>query len=198
MNLQKISSFHLFLSLAWGLLLGYSIYGQLGIPTGYQAILLPVNNVVSAGKRINLSVEIPRGFRSLPQPENATIHEFIPITDKNVYAWSQIITTQAFIGRAIDAYHLLQMNKERMLQAPDAKVIAESAHDYGTYATAMMIISYVNPKQNRQEIALISYYSGPYDCSGFQYTIAMIDNKSEASVVKQLKDFADKRITLIK
>lgn len=194
---QNSTSFRLFLLIMCGLF-GYSIYSKLELPAGYQFnFLLPINSLVP-GKCTNLSVEIPRGFRALAQPENATIHEFIPVTDKNEQAWSRIITTQAFIGRGITASYLVEMGGKRLMQEPDAKIIYESAHDCGSYTTATMIISYLNTKLDRQEIAFLRYYSGPYDCSGFQYTIAVTAHKTEESVVQELKDFADKRTSLIK
>ena len=198
MNTNKISFFQSFF---FFLVLGFSACCAIIIPQSYQAnLLLPINTTLTPGKRVNLSVEVPRGFRALPQPENAMINEFIPVTDKDVYAWSQIIVTQVFVGRGISAQYLVGSMKERIIQKPDTnvKVLFESAHDYNTYTTASMIISYTNPDQNRREVMLARYYSGPYDCSGFHYTISLSGNKSEADAVEKLKEFAEKRTSLLK
>ncbi len=201
MNTKKISFFHLFLFSFWALVLGFNASLAIIMPKSYQALLLlPINDTLTHGKCINLSLEVPRGFRSLPQPENATMYEFIPETDKDANVWSQIIVPQAFVGRGITAQYQTKLVKAGLMQRSDTngKVLFESAHDCGTYTTATLIISYTNPLQNRREVTLARYYSGPYDCSGFQYTIALSAQRSEEDAVEKLKEFANKKTSLVK
>lgn len=199
MHTTNIKSTHLLLITLWSFILAFN--ASCTLPTFSQStLLLPINGMSSAGKRINLAVEIPRGFRSLPQPAGATIQEFIPVTDKDAYAWSHIITTQVLVGRAMDAAYLIHSLKEHITHMADtkAKVLFEKIDTYSTYTRAQLIISYTNAAQNRREVMLACYYSGPKDCSGFQYAIAAPAHKSEADIMERLKDFADKKTSLVK
>lgn len=185
--------------LLWTSIIGFNIH-CISVPTSYQqTFLLPINGSAPQGKCLNLSVEIPKGFRALSSQVNSTINEFIPQTDKDVYAWSQIITTQVIIGRGISAQYLVSSLKERIAQIPgtQVQVVHESKREYTTYATATVIMAYTNVMQNRREIMLARYYSGPYDCSGFQYTIALSSHVVETDAIRQLKEFADKKSSLV-
>ena len=148
--------------------------------------LLPINHNLPDKQRISLLVQIPAGYRHL-QPLTSPFQEYIPKADDE-YTWSEIITTQAIIGRYLTAKYQINSLKDGFLRTgTDAEIITESFEDHPGYSTGFLeaIYSY----QGRREYCIAKYYSGPYDCVGYQYTIALSSFITKADAAKKVQDF---------
>lgn len=157
--------------------------------------LLPINVAKKDGERINLCVEIPEKFRAL-QDITAPFVEFIPEHDDE-YLWSTIITTQTIPGRRLNAITFIKNIKDPIMQAgKNVEIIEDSQEKADHYNTATLIMSYTHNK--RRELMFARYFSGPFDCSGFQYTVHRASEKSEEQVLKEIYDFVQNNTSLIK
>lgn len=54
---------------------------------------------------------------------------------------------------------------------PSAKILDESVVSADSYESRSVTIAYTSNK--RKEVMFAQYFAGPYDCSGFQYSIAL-------------------------
>ncbi len=173
-------------------------------PKDYQIeLLLPVNVVKSNAynkSRVNLLVSVPKDFCSvspLSVVMEANMAEFIPKIDKNVSSWSEIITTHKFIGKSLKASQVID-NLKRVLSRGDlsARVLESNNNECGNYSESMLLMTYTD--KGRREIVYGNYYSGPYDCSGFQYAIALNQNMTEEKAKHKIREFAKKNTDIIK
>lgn len=154
---------------------------------------LPVNATLPLEKRIHLSVTIPKGFKSL-QPvkdvPNRTFNEFALTTSSNPYAWDEIITTQTMIDKRVSAKAFVKSLSADITSAePSTRIISKSDINKKGYQESTIIMSYTH--MGRKEVMFARYLSGPYDCSGFQYTIALSDKMSEAAAIEKIKSFVN-------
>ena len=157
--------------------------------------MYPINAALPKSQRINLLVNVPHGMRALQNPQG-TFVEFIPVTDKDEYKWSQIITLHTLIGQQIPAEKVIQSIKNGIQKdAQSVTVLVSSNQLRSTHSEATIALSYVH--NSRRQVMFARYYSGPFDCSGFQYTAVVGANESEATVLKKLKDFAEKNTSLL-
>lgn len=161
----------------------------------YQFTLsLPVNATLAEGKRVHLNVSIPKEYEHVGNKFDAPIHEFIP-QGEQVANWSEIIVTQAFVGKKIPAQHFAEEVKKGMVaQASHAKVIHHSHKDHGTYSTATLTMKYTF--KGRTEVMEAYYVSGPYDCSDVQYSIALSDKMTEHKALEKIKAFMKNHVSI--
>ncbi|MCL4361779.1 hypothetical protein M1446_05490 [Candidatus Dependentiae bacterium] len=81
-------------------------------------------------------------------------------------------------------------------KAKNVKVFEGTNQDLIPHDIVTLAIAYDN--NGRREVLFAKYLSGPYDCSGFQYTIVLKDKLTEEEALKQLKEFAGKQTSVIK
>ncbi len=153
---------------------------------------LPIRTDLSAGNQIFLLVNIPDRFRSLSK-DPARVPQFIP-ADENQANCSEHITGQTFLGSTFDADDLMGKFQTALKSYATSKILKESDERFGGFYTRYRVSSciityktYKNPEQ--EEAILLKYYSGPADCSTFQYAIAVKPNMTEDSIIKKLEDF---------
>ncbi len=161
------------------------------------AMLLPINGMVRP--RISLAVEIPLNFCShLPVEEmlNSTMNEFFPKADKDINSWSEIITTNRYAGQrfaAKDVANFIRNGIER--DAREIKLIDTQEKTFANYSTSEFTMAYTY--QGKREVIFAKYFSGPYDCSGYQYTIRLLGNLSETGALNKIKEFNQNQVLVI-
>lgn len=155
-----------------------------------QTFILPVN--WSSSVKYNLVVSIPEPFVPV-QPyssfssKDKTTLEFIP-ENETVDNWTSIITLHKFLGKKIPAEKLVQQFKNMfVLQSEKPKFWKEEIQNNSDYTQASFGLSYLI-KEKPEEIG-ISYYSGPYDLVGVQYTIRHSDQISQEEAIKRIETF---------
>src|SRR5579859_4227716 len=160
---------------------------------GYALTLsLPVNVTLPKCKRIHLNASIPKEFSPVNATLDAPMQEFIPSNEK-VEKWSQIITTRAFLDQRVAAETMISGIKQGISsQVNQLKVIEEKIKNYGIYTEGTLIIMY--SYNSRTEVMAARYCSGPYDCSGVQYTILVSLKMTESMALNKVKTFLDKNV----
>jgi len=159
---------------------------------------LPINFLVKP--EIALSVKIPEDFRSFLPAEKMVIssmNEFFPKKDKNIDNWSEIITTQLLKGKQFTSKQFVDLLKKRFLSNNnniDVKIISEQDNTLKKYSTSEFTMAYTY--QGKREIIFTKYYSGPHDCSGFQYTIRLINGLSEDEALRKINAFVKDQVKL--
>ena len=160
-------------------------------------MLLPINCIVKP--KINLAVEIPSDFQSylpLDQMVKSSMNEFFPKKDKSINNWSEIITTKVYVGQRLTAKQVVDFIKNGILNdATASKVIKTQDNTLKNYATSEFSMVYTY--QGKREVIFAKYYSGQYDCAGFQYTIRLTSNMSEDQALRKINDFVENRVDLI-
>lgn len=151
-------------------------------------ISMPINATLPEKERIHLAIDIPHGYKCLQDNLNNAMLEFVPATDLDAYTWSEIITTMVYGGKRIQAKQFVTSIKNYVLQIdPTAKVLEEIFAEETGYTSAQLKIKY--KFNNRIEIMHAHYFSGPYDCSGFQYSIALSNKMNESAIIKKINTF---------
>lgn len=159
-------------------------------------ISMPINVTPPAGDRIHLSVDIPQGYKCLQPTLNSAMLEFVPASDLDNPTWSEIITTMVYGGKKIQAKQFVNSIKNYVLQIdPSAKIIEENAQEEKAHIVATLKIKY--KFNNRIEIMHAQYFSGPYDCSGYQYSIALSNKMNEAAIVRKINKFVTNNVRMI-
>lgn len=159
--------------------------------------LMPINATLKEGERINLVVTVPKGYKCLQENLMDTFLEFIPQTDTDSYKWSEIITTVMYLGKCLKAEQIIDSLKNFIIKDdPSAKILDEATENKDVYKSGSVTIMYTS--NNRKEVMFAKYFAGPYDCSGFQYSIALEDKKPLAYALKRIKDFIEKNTFISK
>ena len=162
---------------------------------GYSmTVLLPVD--WTAGKRQNLVVTIPKGYRSIQPPSEwtkAPVVEFIPQGEGD-HAWSEIITTQRLAGARASADKVVQVIRQNMAATATNIHVVMSTASKRSYQMAFYILKYRH--QGREEMMGMQYFSGPHDCSGVQYTIRLGDQMSEHEATAKICEFFEHSLQL--
>lgn len=168
------------------------------------SFILPINDSLKEGERLELTVNIPNGYKAL-QPKGKfktdKMAEFIPVSDSDPFKWSKIITVQTMPDSNIDASKLAESIAMKIAKSSPpgkAKLIGMETMDFKDYKAAWVMVNYQYGKRNELLYAL--YYSGPKDCSGFQYSIALNKGISLKGAIKQIENFVnnDKNIKISK
>ena len=68
---------------------------------------------------------------------------------------------------------------------------------HGTYNEASMLISYTSIENGRSELLFVKYYSGPYDASGLQYSIALNDVMTQDKAIEKIREFLADKVKVI-
>src|SRR5579872_857465 len=77
-----------------------------------QKDLHPDSNIVFSfpvnvyNDKVNMTVNIPNTYKVLENPPGSDLLEFIPSSDKDPYAWSEIITVVPYIGKKLKAQQI--------------------------------------------------------------------------------------------
>jgi hypothetical protein len=141
-----------------------------------QTYLLPVNVSVKPG--ICLSIETPKDFFTLPEMlerfinKSESILEFIP-RGETFENWSKIFTIQTLIGNRLSADRVADFLTQSLASGAKQSSVVEICKKNGpassTYRSVSVAIQYIS-REDKVEFIFFNYFSGPYDCSGFQYT----------------------------
>ena len=151
---------------------------------------LPVNAAVSP--KIHFIVKTPSNFKFLFQSGN--MWEFIP-KSQDVNSWTEMITVDAGVGSRITAQQLLEFNKQKFKEGANFKLLKERISKSKSYSTVEFVVAY--DYKGRREIALGKYLVGPYDCSGFRYTMALTSGISEEDAIKKIDSYVQEQTGLI-
>ena len=163
-------------------------------PMNVSTLLLPVNTLGEKGTRINLQFNFPKGFRCLqgekfkdPQDlDDLALLEFIPEGER-VDNWSEIITSNVFLGKSVKAGNLVEHIKENIVKiAENVKILEEeSKTDDAAFETATVALAYTH--NGRREVMRAVAYSGPADCTSIQYSSVVKENQSEDDAFQKEK-----------
>lgn len=161
------------------------------VKSAQDIISLPI----SADKKINLKVTIPKDFKKIDQEPNNPLVEFIPITDQDPYQWSQIITiAPMIIGKKISAEQYINLITETFQNAAqNVKVIEKKNRSFKNYQDAYVLLQYRN--QTREEGLLIYAVSGPEDLASAQYAVLLNPSKIEEGLA-QLKNYLSNNMSV--
>lgn len=164
------------------------------VPQGYSVICnLPVNVALPVRERVCLVVQAPKGYKCLQEDLKPEFLEFIPEKDLNPYQWSEIITSQCYIGKGLVANQLLLLIASSLLEKTNVhKIIGPSLENFNTYRASSMTIFYTS--HGRKELVYLQYFSGPYDCSGFQYAIELTDEMTEEVALAKIQKFKEEAV----
>jgi hypothetical protein len=154
--------------------------------------LPPINATVEP--KLHLSINIPREFHTFQDLDPSHIIEFVPKTE-TYDNWTKIITVQTLRGKKIPSSEVIKQLKNGILpQVSGSTIIEDSTEQHKNHSSAKLIMSYTHGK--RSEILLAHYFSGPLDCSGYQYTIVLSSKMTEADALKLFHEFEEKNISL--
>jgi len=157
---------------------------------------MPINAALSKGKKTHLVIKIPKGYKFLQDDLRAEMLEFIPENDEDPYKWSEIITTYSLVGHRIKAKQCVQITTDCVKRSSIInKIFNPSSEDLQKYSTSSVTISYKN--NGRKELVYMKYFSGPFDCSGFQYAIAITDQMTEDDALEKIKKFEEEETSII-
>lgn len=165
---------------------------------GFQpTFLLPVD---VTKQPVNLSVTVPKGYKSL-QPlsgfgkREQVMIEYIPQNDSGDN-WSEIITVNKFIGQKISAKTFASMLKTQFMSvAKNVKLIEDKSSKEKNIEDAYFLMRYTH--QQKQEIIGAKYFSGPFDAAGVQYTIRLNPDLNEEAAIKKIDDFFKNNVQLM-
>lgn len=155
---------------------------------------LPIN--ATTADKIHVSIEIPKGYKCIQDDILSTFLEFVPASDLTERLWTEIITTTSYINRNLKAKPFVDSIKKRVLELDSAaKILEEQSYDTQEYNVATLTISY--HFNNRKELMFIHYFSGLYDCAGYQHTFALTGKMSEKKALIAIKKFAQDNVKVI-
>ncbi len=159
-------------------------------------LLYPINAMLRVGERLNLKVDISKDFHVIEGNPMGDYVEFVPKTETKT-CWTQNITLQTLVGNRISAKQAVERVKQIFSNDFSyTKVLEESVNHFDTYSHAYAYVLYSNGSE--QAIVLINYYSGPFDCSGMQYSIEILNNQTADQVLENLKEFSKNNVAIIK
>ncbi len=179
-----------------------------------RVLILPINITSSAKNKTHLVIQIPKDYKCLQDDTLASVQEFIPTSDTDTFKWSKILTTELIVGQRLSARERIALTKQFFLlladekvtvkmkdsgpndKASEVKIITEENRDLGTHQQASATISYT--VNGRSEIMFLSFFSGPYDCAGFSYSIALDSKTTVADATKAYQDFIKNNVEIIK
>ncbi len=164
----------------------------------YQPVFLLPVDVVKTPKA-NLMIEVPKGFKPLQsinefsKKENDMI-EYIPQQDSSDN-WNEIITVNKFIGRKIPADKFTDLLKVNLIKnSKNGKILLESSSKEQETKKSWFLLKYTH--QNVEEMIGATYYSGPYDSAGAQYTIRLRNGQTEEEAIKKINAFFENNVKL--
>ena len=155
---------------------------------------LPINATLPEGKRSHLIVEIPENFKPLTDITSSFV-TFVP-SNEDVKNLSKVITTHILLNQRVAAEQVIaQFKTEIEKKDPQAEIIAESSNKGEGYESKILLIAYL--LQEKGKLLLASYFSGPCDCSGFQYTVAITNSVDKNAARAELEKFEKEKIKVI-
>jgi hypothetical protein len=121
---------------------------------------------------------VPDGFYSPYSNEqifefmgNGNSIEYLP-KGENFDNWSKIITIHLFTRSGANAENITQKVVDNISSAPIVmryELVGHKENKHSSYTSSSKVLQYIQ-KNGRVEMLYMIYYSGPYDCSGVQYT----------------------------
>ncbi|MBA2369828.1 MAG: hypothetical protein H0V82_12550 [Candidatus Protochlamydia sp.] len=157
--------------------------------------LLPID--WSTKNHIDLSVTIPKGYRSMEPNstwDKAELIEFIPINEEPS-KWSEIITIHRLEEKNISSEKITDLFLQKISEIIKTDVIFnEISND--DYQTSYFMIKYA--QNGKKEIMGAKYVSGPVDCEGVQYTIRLKPKQSEQEAIVKIEKFFDQNLNVLK
>ncbi len=160
-------------------------------------IELPIN--VLNERRVHLSLTIPKSFRSVYSMDkfDKGILEFISTSDRSPDCFTQIITVNPFFGKCLSASVFVEKLKQQLFKDDSSvKILKADTKSHGDYTESSFSIKYTH--RGRKEIMFAHYYSGPCDCVGFQYTIALTNDMNRAKAKKIIEEFIKNNVAVIR
>jgi hypothetical protein len=160
------------------------------------SFLLPVNHLFdpkNIQSKITLKVEIPVDFTlaSTKKGPNRNTWKFIPKTD-SVDSLYEIIIVECLTGESKSAPLIINAIISKI--APTYGVILDhKALSHKGYEESSVLMSY--KWKGRNEVLFVICYSGPYDCSGIHYAIALNDVMTEKKAVEKIVAFIKKNVS---
>lgn len=159
-------------------------------------LIMPINALHA--EKISLLVKIPTYFKALAST-NPRMDEFILKNDTNPSMWSKIITAQRYIGCRVGAKMLLDGILQGIQSVdPRCITIATSLERESLFETYTLAVVYRDPIKNRLELLYAKYFSGPHDCSGIQYSVALTDGVRFLDTLMEIKQFVDENVSVLR
>lgn len=157
---------------------------------------MPVNHLLTSKKAVDMVVKIPDNFKKLSESmSSAGKLEFILRSDANPKQWSELITAHMFIGKKCTAAKLLQEIRSIFVDKYKGVVLDATAQPGDSYNSRKLALVYT--VNNRRELLFAHYASGPCDCSGVQYSIALNTQMDEAKALAKAEEFMKNNVHII-
>ena len=142
-------------------------------------------------------LSIPKDYKSVQDPSTwskSTLIEFIPASEK-IQNYSEIISVMNYKGQRIAAGQFTEHLKKAISSQANFSVLLNEKKDKKDYQEALLIMKY--RCQGRDEVLGMRYLSGPYDCSGVQYTIRLNQAMNEQQAVEKITNFLNQNAVVI-
>lgn len=136
---------------------------------------LPVN--VAVKPKTVLLITQPKGFYTTPEmlglfsKRASEALAFVP-KGESFEGWSKIFTLHSMVGGRISAEQVAHIFAKKLAAGTKRSLVVFSSKNNETFfncSDVSVAIQYVT-QENIVAIIYFNYFSGPYDCSGFQYT----------------------------
>ena len=164
---------------------------------------LPVN--ATSTPKIHLLITSLEGFVVSPENFNtfnnghSTILEYIP-KDEALENWSKIITLSSLKGNKLQSDQYIKGFVEFVAtKTKRSKVITQKIEKRNGYIFSNIAFQYMYDN-GQSELIYMEYYSGPYDCSGIQYTIKLdkwLDGNDSNNVAKKLERYIKQHVSVL-
>lgn len=182
-------------SLFINILLVPACFGMIG--DKMPMLAMPVNHLLTSKKVVDMVVNIPESFKKLSEimSSNGAKLEFILRTDADPKQWSELITAHMIIGQKVSAAKLLQEIRSIFVDKYKGNVLEAATEPGDSYTSRKLAIVYsIN---NRRELLYAQYASGPSDCTGVQYAIALNAQIDLAQALSKAEEFMKKNVRII-
>jgi|GEM_PF-6529271 len=159
----------------------------------------PIN--VTSAHKITLMASPGKGYRCLQSHEEILNHdtpllEYVPQSDTDDYAWSEIFTMSKIIGQGVKAedFHA-KVSEGLVANTTHAKLLEKKVTQHEGYTESVISFSY--ELNGRKEVVLMHCYAGPMDLVNVQHAVLKKDKETDAEALKRTKDFLSSHTKLI-
>lgn len=148
---------------------------------------LPIDAATKYSK-VYLTLSMPENFKQF-QDDACPLAKFIPADEPEI-DWSKMVIVETITEQEAVADDCMRQIKQRISQMDRRASILTDAFQYKwPYSVRKLIVKYYNPHRQREEVLLARYFSGRHECSGFQYIVAIKEDRSEEAALKELARF---------
>ncbi len=157
------------------------------------SLVLPIN--VIQNNNVNLSINIPEEYKSI-SGVGTGLMEFIPKTDIEPYAWSEIITVFPYIGEKLSAKMIVYKISQEIKQVgKDARVLDEKYYSSFGYEQGYAVLVYTH--NGRREVIKVYGASGPFDSVMVQKAVLINSDKDIEEATRNINNYFNQNVIVL-